>query len=776
MLSELAPEQLMTRLQQLEVENKNLRAKLERKRGEELIENSNIINCNQFLSVFNGIEEAISIVDVYLNLLAANNCRFEGISTSREEAIGKKCFQVFHSRKEPCNDCKVKDVFTYGKPQKFIKKLGAGKEIVYSEMVANPVFNEEGDVGMVVVENRDVTSYQTLLNTKEEKEKLYRQVFESAGDAFIIHDCNGRIIEFSSKLSALLGYSNEELEKLSIKDIDDSNYSKPFHERFEELKLDGTAVFETPLITKHGSRIPVEVSASLMDYKAGKACFAAIRDIGLRKKAERRLRESEGRFRSLVENSPDLIMQFDREFRHLFVNSTSKRLLGIAPEDFIGLTHDEMGFPEENSKQWEEWMQQVFDERKSKTVEFTLQMNGEKLYFEWRLIPEFTTEGKVETLLAVARDITQRRLAQRDLEESETRLKLAMDGASESLWDWYILEQRIDCNDQWFTMLGYRREDILNLGSFTRDIIHPDDQERVKKAYQDHFKGKSEIFEVEHRLRAADGTYLWVLERGKVVERNEQGRAVRALGTCVNITDLKSIQSKLHEAVITKDKFFSIIAHDLKNPFNALLGFSALLKDNGESMAPDQFQECIDLIHSSAHQGYNLLENLLEWSRSQMGKIQRNPEQINLENLLKTNMALHEAKAIEKKIEIKLHSKVRNYAYADEYMVDTVVRNLLSNALKFTYPEGNVDIYMDEVGEQIKVEVRDTGMGISEENMEKLFRLDAAYTRMGTNEEMGTGLGLILCKEFISRNKGDIVVESEVGKGSSFIFTLPVAR
>lgn len=628
----------------------------------------------------------------------------------------------------------------------------------------------------VDISHIDKAEYGSIFSSKlfeKQRELMFKIAFETSGDAFLIHDQDGNFLEFTPRFCSLVGYSREELWGFNVQDIDDSSYSKLFKDRIKELRKNGAQLFETSIKPKYGPNVPVEVSASIVEIENRKAYLVAIRDIRLRKEAERKLRDSESTFRSLIENSPDLIMRFDRNYRHLYVNSASSSILKMEPDVFIGKTHEELGFPIDMCHFWEEYMVSVFESGLPQTVEFSLLQGDEELFFEWRLIPEFEGAGNVVTLLAVARDITKRRIAEKELVESETRLKLAMDGASESLWDWNIQENRIECNDQLFQMLGYHRSQIPDLISFFSKINHPQDWPIVKRAYIAYLNGDCDVFEVEHRLLDAKGQYIWFLERGKIVQRTEGGVALRALGTCVNINDLKTIQGQLNDAVVSRDKFFSIIAHDLKNPFNALLGFSSLLKDSSDALTEEQIQECLDLIHSSAEQGYNLLENLLEWSRSQMGKIKWNPTQINLKPLLDNNMELHRAKAREKNIEFTLDASQISLAWADEYMVDTVLRNLISNALKFTYEGGEVKVVVVAEDAFWIVEVRDNGIGISEKNISKLFKLESSYTRMGTSDEKGTGLGLILCNEFILKNKGSIWVESKEGKGSCFKFSLP---
>ncbi|MBN2347256.1 MAG: PAS domain S-box protein [Bacteroidales bacterium] len=238
--------------------------------------------------------------------------------------------------------------------------------------------------------------------------------------------------------------------------------------------------------------------------------------------------------------------------------------------------------------------------------------------------------------------------------------------------------------------------------------------------------------------------------------------------------DLERVNSELEKLNRTKDKFFSIIAHDLKNPFHAIIGFSEMLSNDFNEMDTQQKLGLIELINMSSESAYNLLENLLQWARTQTDKINYTPDSIDLFDVVKNVIKFHKVSAEKKRIKLRSDIKPNTYAYADMNMINTVVRNLISNAIKFTNNEGNITVFVNELdGKFIEVCVSDSGVGIQKENLEKLFRIDTYYSTSGTSGETGTGLGLIICKEFIEKNGGVLRAESNINKGSTFIFTLP---
>jgi len=237
---------------------------------------------------------------------------------------------------------------------------------------------------------------------------------------------------------------------------------------------------------------------------------------------------------------------------------------------------------------------------------------------------------------------------------------------------------------------------------------------------------------------------------------------------------LRAREIELSELNATKDKFFSIIAHDLKNPFNSLIGLSDLLIQNTQKYSAEKIREFAQAMHSTAEQAYTLLENLLEWSRFQTGKLIPNPEVVKPADLLFEIKYLCGPLAKSKNIKFDAINQVSDGIYVDREMIRTVLRNLVTNAIKFTLPWGEVMVETQRKREQVYFKISDTGIGIEPEHIRKLFEMDSKLQKSGTAAEKGTGLGLILCKEFIEKNNGRIWVESEVGKGSVFNFMVPV--
>lgn len=233
-------------------------------------------------------------------------------------------------------------------------------------------------------------------------------------------------------------------------------------------------------------------------------------------------------------------------------------------------------------------------------------------------------------------------------------------------------------------------------------------------------------------------------------------------------------EAQLRELIATKDKFFNIVAHDLKNPFTSMLGSTELLFENIDRLDIEDIRRLAQILNESAKSGYVVLQNLLDWSRSQTGLLKFSPEKISLTKLIEDNIENMRLYATNKQIKLDMEADKDMLIFTDKNMVNTVLRNLISNAIKFTRSKGKVRVRLIRNSNEVTVSVKDTGTGMSDENIEKLFRLDSKFQLPGTANEQGTGLGLKLCKEFVDKLGGKIWVESVENKGSEFKFTLPL--
>lgn len=233
---------------------------------------------------------------------------------------------------------------------------------------------------------------------------------------------------------------------------------------------------------------------------------------------------------------------------------------------------------------------------------------------------------------------------------------------------------------------------------------------------------------------------------------------------------------KIQKLLNDKDLFFSIIAHDLKGPLGSSLSLSEILEQEIDTYSREEIKEITGLLHESNKNIYKLLENLLDWSRVQTGMIEYNPKKVLLNKLVEESITLNKNTALNKNIDLKFESTEVIEVELDKDMIDTVLRNLLTNAIKFTDQQGEIRVTMQKIHQKVEVSITDNGIGIPDNIKEKLFKINEKVIQKGTDNETGNGLGLLLCNEFIRKNKGEIWAESKLGKGSTFKFVLPLKR
>lgn len=237
---------------------------------------------------------------------------------------------------------------------------------------------------------------------------------------------------------------------------------------------------------------------------------------------------------------------------------------------------------------------------------------------------------------------------------------------------------------------------------------------------------------------------------------------------------LEQQTAELHKLNLTKDKFFSIIAHDLKSPFNAIMGFSELMLVNYNDLDDDIFIKGLRTIESASTHAYKLVENLLIWSKNQSKGREFNPEWFDLTDLIHDSIKVSEGAIVNKELSISFKHNQSISVFADRNMIDLIIRNLISNAIKFTQRNGKIKIKITATDQEVQVSVADKGIGIPENKLTNIFEIDKHKNTLGTENEQGTGLGLILCKDFIENHNGKIWAESTPGRGSTFTFTLPL--
>jgi len=360
-----------------------------------------------------------------------------------------------------------------------------------------------------------------------------------------------------------------------------------------------------------------------------------------------------------------------------------------------------------------------------------------------------------------------------ELKETEERWKFAVEGANDGLWDWNLETNAVYFSKQWKRMLGYEENEISNRLDEWSKRVHPEDIQKCKEDVQDHINGKTSCYYSLHRVLCKNGSYVWILARGKIISHDKFNKPLRMIGTHTDLTERKEIENQLIQANIDKNLLISILAHDLKSPFNSILGFLELLIENINNYSKEKIEKQLTLVLGSVKSTFILLEDLLSWARAHSDKLPFEPQFLSFSALAEEMRESLTPNSRGKNITISYNSQEEILLYADKNMISTILRNLVANAIKFTNTGGRIEILAEKAELSVIITVKDNGVGIEQNIASGLFDIYRFNSTIGTADEKGSGFGLLLCKDLVEKHGGEIWVESEVGRGSSFKFSLP---
>ena len=324
---------------------------------------------------------------------------------------------------------------------------------------------------------------------------------------------------------------------------------------------------------------------------------------------------------------------------------------------------------------------------------------------------------------------------------------------------------------------GYKLAEVKNKNWFDTFVLD-NDRAGIRNVYE-RAMNDNPVRNLIYPIRTKDGKELQIEWNAQPL-KNGNGEIVGLITSGQDIT--QHVQAKkqlllyadeLQKLNANKDKFFHIIAHDLRNPLTSLLGLGDILTSRVSTFPREKIKYYADMIYQSVQNLYNMTENLLQWSRIQTGKFEYSPSSESVEELIRPNVNILRGHAVKKKISIITKLEKNAYAYVDRTMIDSVIQNLISNAIKFTHEGGTIYITSRTRGSHVEIAVADNGIGMSQEKLDSLFKIETHQASYGTAGERGTGLGLLLCKELVEKNHGNIYVKSELNKGTTFLFTIP---
>jgi PAS domain S-box-containing protein len=507
--------------------------------------------------------------------------------------------------------------------------------------------------------------------------------------------------------------------------------------------------------------------------EAHRTSFRLTQQASLLEQALERARESEERFRTLAENSPDLIVRFDRDLRHLYANAAAGRAAGIAPDHFVGRTSVELGMPSRLLSLWESHLRRAFDTGGPQAMEFQLERPEGTTFYESRIVPELGPRGDILSVLVTGREVTERKHTEEALRESERSFRSLADAMPQLVW-----AARPDGTVDYYNRRSAEFPGIERHpdGSWSwAPVVHPEDLGPTIAAWQ-RAVASGEEYQVEHRLRLANGTFRWHLSRGVPV-RNGRGVIVKWYGTSTDIQEQKRAQEVLQEADRRKNEFLGVLSHELRNPLAPIR--NSLFIVSRASPGTDQHRRALATIERQVGQLTRLVDDLLDVTRIARGKVHLNREKVDLRVLARQAFEDHADGFAKNGLDLRLETADEElFVFADPARLGQVIGNLLQNAAKFTPRGSQVTLSVRPAGERhVEVSVVDTGQGIPPDLLARLFQPFVQAEGSTGRSAGGLGLGLALVKGLVELHGGTVAAHSAgPGMGARFVVTIPRER
>ena len=622
------------------------------------------------------------------------------------------------------------------------------------------------------------------LRHEEEKirksEEKFRIAYMTNPDLININRLSdGMYISINDGFTRILGYTEE--DAIGRTSLDMNIWVNPE----ERINLVNTLMakgeiknFETKFLSKNGNIVNGIMSSSLIDLDGVPHIISIIKDITIRKRAEEALAKEQFLINALMNNLSDHVYFKDRDSRFIRINKSLALSFGLDDPALAEGKTDFDFFTREHAQQaFEDEQAIIRTGQLLNTEEKETHPNRPDTWVSTIKLPLTDNNGNIIGTFGISRDVTKRKQAEEELAQEQYLMRTLMDNLPDHI---YFKDHKSH-----FLRINKALAQFLGLNDPAQAIKKTDFDfftgEHAQQAYEDEQKiiRTGQLLSTEEKETHHDRPDTWV-STIKLPLSDKDGNIIGTFGISRDITKNKlaeeeiKLKNELLQIINSeKDKFFSILAHDLRGPLSAFVSATQIIAEEIQTMGIEEIKEITLSMKTSATNIYSLLENLLEWSRLRRGVMDFIPEKINLKKKIEECVAVLSESARKKGIEILISIPEVIDVLADSLMFDTVIRNLISNAIKFTPVGGKVTLTAGYIEDHIvEIKISDSGIGMTPELKDKLFLLNEKTSRKGTEGEPSTGLGLLLCKEFIEKHNGKIRVESEVGKGSTFSFTI----
>ncbi|MHC1704105.1 MAG: PAS domain S-box protein [Tenuifilaceae bacterium] len=633
-------------------------------------------------------------------------------------------------------------------------------------------FEENGVIDRVVGLSFDITARKEAENQIFEKEQKYRALFESNIDSVSVINAEDKtFVDVNHAFEEKYGYLKSEIVGLPYSTI--TAEKEETYLAIENAYRKGSYRVVSRIHKKKNGEIFYAEGIFVKYVSLGKPMiFVISHDITQRKIAEKNLAERELQYRLFFES--DLIGMAETSIQKNWINFNNKlcKILGYIPQELSKKTWEQITHPDDLAEELRLFNNVLVHKNNGYNIEKRfIKKDGSTVYCNVSVKAIINPNGNITHLVKLIEDISARKQAEKELVESRATLRRAQQIAHLGIFSWNLSVKYLTINDEIISILGWKKSE----GPFTIDKfinqISPEKRLIVEKIIDDAKKGivNTESIEIPILFRSKETKYIQINVGFNIKNSIDVSEIVV---TIADINEVKRAELALQEANALKDQLFSVIAHDLRGPIGNINQMISLLADNIDVFDLDTRHEMFSSLKSSTSETYNLLENLLDWAKSQRQSAFK-PKTIYIKSLIDETIALLSGMASVKEISIETEIENELSAFADPYMVNTILRNLISNAIKFSKKGDKIRINGLKEGGFIVLNFIDSGIGISDKDQEKIFNYQENYSTLGTNNEKGTGLGLKLIKRFVEKNNGNVSIDSKPGKGTKLTITLP---
>ncbi len=733
-----------------------------------------------YKSITDNASVALFIMDEQQQCVFMNPAAEELTGYTLAETQGRPLHDIVHHTRPdgstyPLCECPIDQALPKNDREQgdevFVHKDGHFYHVTFT---ASPLRDETGKPVGTVIEVQDTTKRKRAEEQLRQSESFYRQTLESIPGMVFTNTPDGVCDYISEQWAEFTGVpAHQQLGAGWVDVLHPEDRERAFAAWRDAVAERGQYDLEYRVRGHDGRYEWFKVRGRAIRDEAGKIIrwFGTAVNVDDLKQAEAALRARERELQTVADNIPDILTRFDRQFRHVFVNAAVERATTLQRKDFLGKTNRELGMPKALCDLWEVAIEQVFITGQPHSQEFSFEGPTATRYYSVRLVPEWGSHGEVAHVLGVTHDLTEQRLADVAVKESEERLTRAQQAGHIGTWDWDVTKDQVFWTDQaWqiFDPTGVRSRVTYEKWL---SCIHPDDRlHATESAHRALLEG---TYRDEYRVNSGDQAVRWVESVGKV--QYCEGRAVRMLGTIRDVTERKLFEQTLHEADRHKDEFLAMLAHELRNPLAPICNAAQILKLVGPR--DPQLDGVREMIERQVNHLVHLVDDLLDVSRVSRGKIVLQKETVDLISVLRqaveTSRPLMEARRHRLTLTIPDDPILLE---GDATRLVQVVGNLLNNAAKYTDTQGEISLILEKApGDtpQAQIRVRDNGRGIDPTKLHKLFDLFYQADRNLDRSEGGLGIGLSLVKNLVEMHGGSVEAHSRGrGTGSEFIVRL----